>query len=259
MITYNIATITIALSAPFALPSWKSFETKAPSESDLTIEVMPEVHQRYGLEPFTLHTEETIGFRRGAEVMFTDAAWRHVRILAPIHTEHWQSFLIQAFYAHALSRRMIQIHSSLIRFHGEGLMFIGPSGIGKTTQAELWQTYRNSDIINGDMVFIQQTTDRFIGWGTPWHGSSPYCMNTNVPIKAVIVLQQDSRNQIRRLHGFEKVTALSRNIIFPQWLPDGTQKCLDILNPFVQYIPVYELSCRPDEDAIQMTEDVIFS
>ena len=107
------------------------------------------------------------------------------------------------------------------------------------------------------MVFIQQTTDRFIGWGTPWHGSSPYCMNTNVPIKAVIVLQQDSRNQIRRLHGFEKVTALSRNIIFPQWLPDGTQKCLDILNPFVQYIPVYELSCRPDEDAIQMTEDVI--
>ena len=154
---------------------------------------------------------------------------------------------------------MIQIHSSLIRFHGEGLMFIGPSGIGKTTQAELWQTYRNSDIINGDMVFIQQTTDRFIGWGTPWHGSSPYCMNTNVPIKAVIVLQQDSRNQIRRLHGFEKVTALSRNIIFPQWLPDGTQKCLDILNPFVQYIHVYELSCRPDEDAIQMTEDVIFS
>ena len=167
--------------------------------------------------------------------------------------------LLQAFYAHALSHRMIQIHSSLIRFHGEGLMFIGPSGIGKTTQAELWQTYRNSDIINGDMVFIQQTTDRFIGWGTPWHGSSPYCMNTNVPIKAVIVLQQDSRNQIRRLHGFEKVTALSRNIIFPQWLPDGTQKCLDILNPFVQYIPVYELSCRPDEDAIQMTEDVIFS
>ena len=47
---------------------------------------------------------------------------------------------------------MIQIHSSLIRSHGEGLMFIGPSGIGKTTQAELWHAYRNADIINGDMV-----------------------------------------------------------------------------------------------------------
>ena len=66
-------------------------------------------------------------------------------------------------------------------------MFLGPSGIGKTTQAELWHTYRDAVIINGDIVFVQETEGNFLGWGTPWHGSSPYCENASVPVDALII------------------------------------------------------------------------
>lgn len=43
---------------------------------------------------------------------------------------------MQIFYAHAVQRHMIQLHSSLVDFQGHGILFLGPSGIGKTTQAE---------------------------------------------------------------------------------------------------------------------------
>src|SRR5699024_12852419 len=102
---------------------------------------------------------------------------------------------------------MIQMHSSLVKTGNGGLMFVGPSGIGKTTQAELWNKYRDALIINGDIVFVQETEENFLGWGTPWHGSSPYCENTSVPVHAMIVLKQASENSIRELTGFEKVTA----------------------------------------------------
>lgn len=124
--------------------------------------------------------------------------------------------LMKIFYTHAVQRHMIQFHSSLIDYQGHGLMFLGPSGIGKTTQAELWNQYRDALIINGDIVFVQETEEAFLGWGTPWHGSSPYCENTNVPVDALIILKQAPENSIRKLEGFEKVTAVSNSVFYPR-------------------------------------------
>lgn len=169
------------------------------------------------------------------------------------------TFLIQIFYTHAVQRRMIQIHSSMIDYQGKGLLFLGPSGIGKTTMAELWNKYRNALIINGDMNFVQETEECFLGWGTPWHGSSPYCENANVPVCALIVLKQAQENSIRRLEGFEKVQLVSNNIIYPTWLENGMELCLETLDHLLSSLPVYELSCRPDEDAVRLTEKTIFN
>ena len=166
--------------------------------------------------------------------------------------------LMKIFYTHAVQRHMIQFHSSLIDYQGHGLMFLGPSGIGKTTQAELWDRYRDALIINGDIVFVQETEKAFLGWGTPWHGSSPYCENTNVPVDALIILKQAPENSIRQLEGFEKVTAVSNSVFYPRWLENGMELCLETLDHLLSKIPVYELSCRPDEEAVELTEKTIF-
>lgn len=169
-----------------------------------------------------------------------------------------KKFLCYMFYGRAIRHKIIQLHSSLVDYRGHGLMFLGPSGIGKTTQAELWAKYRDALIINGDVVFVQVTNKSCLGWGTPWHGSSPYCENINVPVHAMIVLKQSLENSIRELAGFEKVTAVSNNVFYPTWLENGTEFCLETLDHLLSRIPVYELSCRPDEDAICLTEETIF-
>lgn len=169
-----------------------------------------------------------------------------------------EALIQELFYTHAVQRHMIQFHSSLIDYRGHGLMFLGPSGIGKTTQAELWNKYRDALIINGDIVFVQETKEAFLGWGTPWHGSSPYCENTNVPVDALIILKQAPENSIRKLEGFEKVTAVSNSVFYPRWLENGMELCLETLDHLLSRLPVYELSCRPDEEAVALTEQTIF-
>lgn len=193
------------------------------------------------------------------EVVFVDNSWTNIQILFLQDMRRMNTFLIQIFYTHAVQRRMIQIHSSMIDYQGKGLLFLGPSGIGKTTMAELWNKYRNALIINGDMNFVQETEECFLGWGTPWHGSSPYCENANVPVCALIVLKQAQENSIRRLEGFEKVQLVSNNIIYPTWLENGMELCLETLDHLLSSLPVYELSCRPDEDAVRLTEKTIFN
>lgn len=183
-----------------------------------------------------------------------------IGLLQYVHqTEVKELLLGYFFYTHAVQRKMLQLHSSLVSIAGNyGLLFLGPSGIGKTTQAELWNQHRDALIINGDVVFVQEVGDTFLGWGTPWHGSSSYCENTNVPVQAMVVLKQSSENSIRELIGFEKVAAVSQSVFYPRWLENGMELCLETLDHLLKKVPVYELSCRPDEDAVRLTEETVF-
>ena len=202
--------------------------------------------------------EYDICFRYKKELLLVDREWVKNTILQVDNIDSIFILLNQIFYTHAVQRHMIQIHSSMIDYQGKGLLFLGPSGIGKTTMAELWNKYKNALIINGDMNFVQETDKCFLGWGTPWHGSSPYCENANVPVHALIVLRQASENSIRELENFEKVQSVSNNIIYPTWLEGGMELCLETLDHLLTALPVYELSCRPDEDAVRLTEEKIF-
>lgn len=235
---------------------WEKFESIEPSK--IKIEYVKAENVSYNLEQYHMLEEYDICFRYKKELLLVDREWVKNTILQVDNIDSIFILLNQIFYTHAVQRHMIQIHSSMIDYQGKGLLFLGPSGIGKTTMAELWNKYKNALIINGDMNFVQETDKCFLGWGTPWHGSSPYCENANVPVHALIVLQQASENSIRELENFEKVQSVSNNIIYPIWLENGMELCLETLDHLLTALPVYELSCRPDEDAVRLTEEKIF-
>ena len=121
----------------------------------------------------------------------------------------------------------------------------------------MWNKYRDALIINGDVVFVQETENAFLGWGTPWHGSSPYCENTSVPVHAMIVLKQAPENSIRELSGFEKVTAVSNSVFYPTWLENGMDLCLETLDHLLTHVPVYLLENRADEEAVTLLEQTL--
>lgn len=197
--------------------------------------------------------------RRGQTLLLADEEWRNIALSTSTLNEDADMLMAQMFLLHAVRRGFLHTHSSLIDCRGKGILFLGPSGIGKTTQAELWQRYRDAKIINGDMAFVQETEDGFYGWGTPWHGSSPYCENAKVKLSALVRLKQAKDNSIRKLEGFEKLTALSGNIFYPRLTQDGMELCLQNADHLLNEVPVYELSCRPDEDAVKLLENTIVS
>ena len=261
---YVIAGILLNLdSSVYIEECWKKFSIAYNlddiEELQNKIQILEEDPINYhGIRHTKLKQNDSFILETDNEFAIVNTDWTIGRILTQ-NALGRNALLMQIFYTNALQYHMLQFHSSIIRLSdGKGLMFLGPSGIGKTTQAELWNRYRDALIINGDIVFVQETPEAFLGWGTPWHGSSPYCENTSVPLKAMIVLKQSPENSIRELTGFEKVTAVSNNVFYPTWLENGMELCLETLDHLLSRIPVYELSCRPDEEAVKLTEETIF-
>ena len=109
------------------------------------------------------------------------------------------------------------LHASAIAYQDKAIIFTAPSGVGKTTQAELWQNYRNATIINGDKVFLTKDAERIIAWGSPWNGSSAYAENMGVEAAAIVVLEQAEENEIRKLSGMEVLEKLLPHVFFPNW------------------------------------------
>lgn len=59
---------------------------------------------------------------------------------------------------------MLVLHSSYIVTRQEqGILFSGPSGIGKSTQAALWQRYAGAEIVNGDRALVRPDTGTVSG------------------------------------------------------------------------------------------------
>lgn len=150
------------------------------------------------------------------------------------------------------------VHASLVEYDGRAVAFTAASGTGKSTQADLWVEHLGAQIMNGDRAFIRRIDGQWNAYGSPWSGSSPYVRNVWAPLAAVVVLEQAPCNRIRPLGALEMMPRLYNNIRYPFWDQAATEASLATLDAMMKEVPIYLLSCRPDEEAARMTRDAVF-
>jgi hypothetical protein len=157
-----------------------------------------------------------------------------------------------------LKFEVLMAHASLVDLDGVGVLFIGNSGVGKTTQAEQWQKHRSADIINGDHVFIRKWKDCFWGYGSPWHGSSPYCENKKTKLRAIVALRQSAKNRLTHLSGLDAILEVENGIYLPKWRREEMDQALPVFDDLLSQVPVYLLECRIDEEAVEIVYNEVF-
>jgi len=185
--------------------------------------------------------------------------WSHIIAGGPCGEDMFE-LMITAFYTR-LSRLepAMLLHASAVKYDGEAVVFIGPSGVGKTTQAILWKEHLQAEILNGDKVFLIIEKDRPYACGSPWAGSSPYIVNDRAPVKGIVFLRQGPDNEVEKLTNLYAFLALARHAFFPQWDRLSTANAMQMLNFILKSTPVFLLTCRPDGEATAIVKEKIWA
>ncbi len=193
------------------------------------------------------------------ELLCSNKDWSKAVLYAKDYADKDYSLPLAAICSRFAFFNTIFLHGSFVEYQGDGVVFTGFSGVGKTTQARLWSEFLGALPINGDKVFLRVIDGKVNAYGSPWKGSSEYCINKRANLKGIVVLKQAKENTIRRLSTIDCIELFMPHIFLPHWDEDNLLKALDTFNDIIEKIPVWLLECRPDEAAVKLTRETIFN
>lgn len=150
------------------------------------------------------------------------------------------------------------LHSSVVAYNGYSLLFSGPSGIGKSTQADLWRAHLGAEILNGDRCCISYREGQFIGCGSPYAGSSNIYTPGEAPIQAIFLLRQGDENSVVRATGRQAFVSIYSQCLTNNWDTVYTDRLCRLLDELIENIPIYVLTCLPNESAVDLARITAF-
>lgn len=160
--------------------------------------------------------------------------------------------VLMLMFAFATARKnTLLMHSSVTMKDGKGYLFLGKSGTGKSTHSQLWiNNIEGCSLLNDDNPIIRVTEKGEVRvYGSPWSGKTPCYRNLDVPVGAIVSLQQAKTNKIRRQtlpEAYASVYVSFSGYRFIKEMADG----LHITNAMVvSSVPCYVLDCLPDAAA----------
>lgn len=156
------------------------------------------------------------------------------------------------FSQHAATRRALMLHASVVELGGKGYIFMGGSGIGKSTHSRLWvANFAGCRLLNDDCPLVVAGAEGFRVAGTPWSGKTRCFRNASCPVGGIARLSQAPRNRFTRLDGIEAfvnfIPGMSVMTSARGLYSEATSTALELLAT----VPVGTLECRPDREAAQ--------
>lgn len=182
--------------------------------------------------------------------IWIDCLPKGVHCVSELHN----SFFHLGFESILIHKERLCLHAACVNTSPGGLLFSGPSGIGKSTQAGLWQQHRGAKLINGDRPILSKDNGSWLAWGSPYAGSSKCHINENCPVSAIIMLRQAENCTLRRLSLPEAFKAVWSGLTVHNWDRTFVEAAVELTLELINTVPVFEFSCTPDLNAVKFLE-----
>lgn len=170
----------------------------------------------------------------------------------------WQMLSMLPLSALLLEHGTMLLHASYILHNGEAIVFSGPSGIGKSTQAELWRRCRNARILNGDRILLTPKDGHVLVHSHYLSGTSGICENLTAKLRALVLLGQAEHN---RAYPPGPLDAFRRILGQADYDPRNRDQMIRITalaETLLAQARICCLDCTPEESAVNCLENDLY-
>lgn len=160
---------------------------------------------------------------------------------------------------HFAKRKCYILHCAFLAFKNQAILFSGPSGIGKSTHADLWCKHiEQTHVVNGDRCLISPREDgTYMANGWPVCGSSGICHVEQYPIKAIVFMQQAKENQVSALNMMQRFRLLNTQVTINHWNPEATQRAMDWLLDLASKVNIVSYACNMESSAPKVLAEAL--
>jgi hypothetical protein len=193
---------------------------------------------------------------------FPDSPWKIAALKLSLALREWDLWIENAgnetdpldypldglvlYYLTAINAD-IMVHASGVNYGGQGYLFAGTSGRGKSTMAEIWSNV-GAKIIHDDRLIIRCIEGVYRMFNTPvGKDDEP----TDSPVNRLYIINHGEENKVINLRPAPAVTNLMANCIQHNYSPDMIAKFLGAVSLLCSRLPVSTLSFKPDRSIIE--------
>jgi hypothetical protein len=168
----------------------------------------------------------------------------------PLYPLHYP--LDELLMVHLLARgRGVEIHcSGVVDGNGQGTLFIGQSGAGKTTMARLWLAEPDVTILSDERIILRREGDDVWMYGTPWHGDGHIANPGRARLERLVFLRHAASNTIRPVSATDAIARLFSCSFTPFHDRAGLDFSLRFLETVARRCRRDELGFLPDRSAV---------
>lgn len=153
--------------------------------------------------------------------------------------------------------RGIELHACAVRDgEGAGYLFVGASGAGKTTIAQLWAQVPGVQILSDDRVIVRRHGDELWLHGTPWHGEGCFAHGASARLSRIFFLRHGLANETVPV-GIVATTMRLFSATFAVF-HDGVlaERALAMCERLARAVPCDELGFAPTTAAVDYVRQV---
>lgn len=146
----------------------------------------------------------------------------------------------------------ILVKSSSIHWENQGVVFTACPKGGKSTHARLWNEYQQARIMNDNLSVLKYNGSKVLTYKTPWHSAESSVVHENIPLSAVVILEQAEKNQIRKIERPEIIKRFYPRCFLPCFDQLHMERALGNLHEIITHVPFCVLQCKPEKEAVDM-------
>ena len=175
-----------------------------------------------------------------------------------LHQDKLLPLIRMALECASVSQGVLSLHSSCVELDGQAVCFTAASGTGKSTRARSWNSGLGARMISGDRPSVCLKKNGVLVSGVPWDGKEQIYINVSVPLRAICSIRRGNRTYVRHLSPNQARRLLLQQCFIPMWDTDTAAAAMMLIRKLCSSVPVYRVTCGPDEAAAKEVRDLVF-